>query len=128
MRFFGSVAERGACYRAGQGDGDEERPAARAHFAQESHMRKVLLAGILAAAALAALPEQSHAWGWNNDPYSAHGFGWFRSMAFNKMSWIHHNGPLYSYGPYYGPGYVNMHIPLPMHGSYNPADPNLWNG
>ena len=49
-------------------------------------------------------------------------------MAFNKMSWIHSQGPLYSYGPYYGPGYVNMHIPLPYYGSYSPADPNLWNG
>jgi hypothetical protein len=89
-------------------------------------MRKVLLAGVLAVAALAALPDRSHAWG--NDPYSSHSYGWFRGMAFNKMSWIHSQGPLYSYGPYYGPGYVNMHIPLPYHGSYSPADPNLWNG
>jgi hypothetical protein len=88
-------------------------------------MRKVVLAGVLAVAALAALPERSHAWG--KDRYSSHGYCWGYSLAFRNMQWIH-QAPLYSYGPYYGPGYVNMHIPKPYHGSYTPADPNLWNG
>jgi hypothetical protein len=88
-------------------------------------MRKVLLAGTAAVALLAALPDRSHAWG--QDPYNAHGFGWLGQFAFNKFTWIHQDGPLFSYGPYYGPGYVNMHIPKPLHGSYTPADPNLWN-
>jgi hypothetical protein len=88
-------------------------------------MRKVLLAGTAAVALLAALPDRSHAWG--QDPYNAHGFGWLGQFAFNKAPWIHQDGPLFSYGPYYGPGYVNMHIPKPWHGSYTPADPNLWN-
>ena len=88
-------------------------------------MRKVLLAGAAAVALLTALPDRSHAWG--QDPYNAHGFGWLGQLAFNHFTWIHQDGPLFSYGPYYGPGYVNMHIPRPWHGSYTPADPNLWN-
>jgi hypothetical protein len=89
-------------------------------------MRKVLLAGVLAAAALAALPERSHAWG--RDPYNGHGMTWLEQFTYRTGAWIHHDGPLYSYGPYNLPGYVNMHIPQPHHGAYSPADPNLWNG
>lgn len=88
-------------------------------------MRKVVLAGAAAVALLAALPDRSHAWG--QDPYNAHGFPWLQQFAFNKCPWIHQDGPLFSYGPYYGPGYVTMHIPKPWHGSYTPADTNLWN-
>src|SRR5262249_21466887 len=119
-------APAGARYRAGQGDGDGGRPAARANFAQDTRfMRKVLLAGVAALAALAAVPERSHAWG--KDPYNGHGYDWFNGMAFRKMLWIHSNGPLFNYGPYYLPGHVTMHIPQPYHGPYTPADPNLWN-
>ena len=88
-------------------------------------MRKVLLAGVLAVAALAALRDRSHAWG--RDPYNAHGFGWLGQFAFNEKPWIHMQGPLFNYGPYYLPGHQTMHIPQPYHGSYTPADPNLWN-
>jgi hypothetical protein len=89
-------------------------------------MRQFLLAGVLAAAAAAALPDRSHAWG--NDPYNAHGFGWLGQLAFNTKTWIHMDGPLFNYGPYYLPGHQNLHIPYPYHGAYTPADPNLWNG
>jgi hypothetical protein len=88
-------------------------------------MRKLLMAGVLALAALAALPDRSHAWG--RDPYNHHGYQWLFSYAFRKHTWIHANGPLFNYGPYYLPGHVTMHIPQPIHGSYSPADPNLWN-
>jgi hypothetical protein len=88
-------------------------------------MRKVLLAGVAAVALLTALPERSHAWG--QDPYQGHGFRWLEQLAFNQCSWIHNQGPLFNYGPYFGPGHVCMHIPRPWHGSYTPADPNLWN-
>lgn len=88
-------------------------------------MRKVLLAGAAAVALLAGLPDRSHAWG--RDRYNAHGFNWLYQFAFTKCPWIHQDGPLFSYGPYYTPGYVNMHVPPPYHGSYTPADPNLWN-
>jgi len=89
-------------------------------------MRKVLLAGAAAVALLIALPDRSHAWG--QDPYNSHGLNWLGQFAFNKWPQLHMDGPLFSYGPYYGPGYVTMHIPKPWHGSYTPADPNLWNG
>ena len=88
-------------------------------------MRKFLLANVLALAALAVLPDTSHAWG--RDNYSAHGYGWLGSLAFRHMQWIHQDGPLYNYGPYNGQGTVDMHIPKPWHGSYTPADPTLWN-
>ena len=89
-------------------------------------MRKFLLANVLALAALAVLPDTSHAWG--RDNYSAHGFGWLGSLAFRHKQWIHQDGPLYNYGPYNGgQGYVDMHIPRPWHGMYTPADPTLWN-
>jgi hypothetical protein len=87
-------------------------------------MRKFFLAGLLAAASLAILPERSNAWG--KDPYWNSGFGTLGSMAFNHMRWIHSQGPLYNYGPYNGPGHVQMHIPKPYHGTYQPADPSLW--
>ena len=84
-------------------------------------MRKFLLAIVLALAALAVLPDRSHAWG--RDNYSAHGFGWLGSLAFRHKQWIHQDGPLYNYGPYNGgQGYVDMHIPRPWHGMYTPAD------
>jgi hypothetical protein len=88
-------------------------------------MRKILLAGVLAALAMVALPDRSFAWG--KSPYNSHGYGWLGSMAFRWHSWIHMDGPLYNYGPYNTPGLVVMHIPQPYHGSYTPADPTLWN-
>jgi len=88
-------------------------------------MRKVILAGVVALAALAALPERSHAWG--KDPYNRHGFDWLNGWAYRNLTWIHAQGPLFNYGPYYLPGHVTMHMPQPIHGSYSPADPNLWN-
>jgi hypothetical protein len=88
-------------------------------------MRKFLLAGLLALAATSALPERSHAWG--RDPYNSHGLGWLGSLAYRTGAWLHQDGPLFNYGPYNLPGHVTMHIPQPYHGSYNPADPNLWN-
>jgi hypothetical protein len=88
-------------------------------------MKKAILAGVLALAAMTALPERSHAWG--KDPYNAHGYGWLGSWAFRSHSWIHMNGPLFNYGPYNTGGLVVMHIPQPYHGSYTPADPTLWN-
>ena len=88
-------------------------------------MRKILLAGVLAVAAISALPERSHAWG--RDPYNGHGLTWLGSWAYRTGSFLHNDGPLYSYGPYNLPGYVTMHIPQPYVGSYTPADVNLWN-
>jgi hypothetical protein len=88
-------------------------------------MRKFFLAVLLAAAAVAVMPDRSSAWG--RDPYWNSGFGTLGGMAFNHMRWIHSQGPLYNYGPYYGPGHVDMHIPKPWHGSYMPANPYLWN-
>jgi len=88
-------------------------------------MKKMLMASVLALAALAALPDRSHAWG--RDPYNRHGFDLLNGWAFRNLTWIHSQGPLFNYGPYYLPGHVTMHIPQPYHGSYAPADPNLWN-
>src|SRR5205085_1082457 len=59
--------------------------------------------------------------------YNSYGMTWIESFALRRKMWIHHDGPLFSYGPYNTPGYVNMHIPQPYHGSYTPADPTLWN-
>jgi hypothetical protein len=86
-------------------------------------MRKILLAGALALAAVSALPERSFAWG--RDAYNSHGYGWLGSFAFRKMQWIHSNGPLYNYGPYGGPGHVTHDVKIPWHGVYIPADPNI---
>jgi hypothetical protein len=88
-------------------------------------MKRFLLAGILAALALVALPDQSHAWGRN--PYNSHGYGWLGSLAFRTKPGIFYDGPLFNYGPYNTQGHVIMHIPQPYHGSYTPADPTLWN-
>jgi hypothetical protein len=86
-------------------------------------MRKVLLAGALALAAVTALPDRSHAWG--RDAYNSHGYGWLGSFAFRKMQWIHSVGPLYNYGPYDVPGNVTHSASIPWHGVYIPADPNI---
>ena len=86
-------------------------------------MRKVLLAGALALAAVTALPDRSHAWG--RDAYNSHGYGWLGSFAFRKMQWIHSMGPLYNYGPYNVPGNVTHSMSIPWHGVYIPADPNI---
>jgi hypothetical protein len=83
------------------------------------------LAGLLAAAAVPALPDRAEAHG--RTPYNSHGLGWLGSFAYRRMAWIHMNGPLFSYGPYNTPGYLVMHIPQAYHGSYSPADLNLWN-
>lgn len=88
-------------------------------------MRKLVLAGLLAGAVVAALPGRSEAHG--RSPYNQHGYNWLGSFAFRRMAWIHMDGPLYSYGPYNTPGYLVMHVPQPYHGTYSPADPNLWN-
>ena len=87
-------------------------------------MKKILLAGILAAVALAILPERSLAG--NRDPNS-YGYGWLGGLAFRTKPWIHQNGPLFNYGPYNTQGLVTMHIPQPYHGTYMPADQTLWN-
>lgn len=88
-------------------------------------MMKLFLAGLLALAGLAVLPEVGRASG--NEPYSSHGYGWLQGKVFRHMQWIHSNGPLYNYGPYMGgPGYTNMHIPEPYHGSYMPANYGLY--
>jgi hypothetical protein len=88
-------------------------------------MKRIILAGLLAVAAITVLPESSFAWG--KDPYNSHGMTWLESWSLRRKMWIHNDGPLFSYGPYNTPGYVNMHIPQPYHGSYTPADPTLWN-
>ena len=88
-------------------------------------MKKLLLAGLLAALALVALPNQSFAG--NRNPYSLHGMGWLGSLAYRTKPGIFYDGPLYNYGPYNTQGLVVMHIPQPYHGSYTPADPTLWN-
>mgnify|MGYP007071089414 CR=1 FL=1 len=88
-------------------------------------MKKLLLGSLLALSVFALLPERSFAWGTSN-PYSQHGYGFLGSLAMNHMTWIHSDGPLFNYGPYYGQGHVNMHIPQPRHGSYYPADMSLY--
>lgn len=88
-------------------------------------MKRFILAGLLALLAIPVLPEYSFAWG--KDPYNSHGMSWLGSWSLRRKMWIHNDGPLFSYGPYNTPGYVNMHIPQPYHGSYTPADPTLWN-
>jgi hypothetical protein len=88
-------------------------------------MKRIILAGLLAVLAIPVLPERSFAWG--KDPYNSYGMTWLESWALRRKMWIHNDGPLFSYGPYNTPGYVNMHIPQPYHGSYTPADPTLWN-
>src|SRR5215210_9216717 len=63
----------------GKGTGTTEAPRPGRTLAQESRpMRKVLLAGVLAAAALAALPDRSH--GWGRDPYNRHGYRWLEQL------------------------------------------------
>lgn len=90
-------------------------------------MKRLFLAGILAMASLAVLPESGMAQA--NHPYSNHGYGWFNGKVFRHMLWIHSNGPLYNYGPYIPgqPGYTTMHVPQPYHGSYIPANTSLYN-
>lgn len=91
-------------------------------------MKRLFLAGLLAMAGLAVLPESGMAQA--NHPYSDHGFGWLKAKAFRHMLWIHSDGPLYNYGPYIPgqQGYTTMHIPQPYHGSYIPANTALYNG
>ncbi|WP_157369629.1 hypothetical protein [Zavarzinella formosa] len=89
-------------------------------------MMRLFLAGLLAMAGLAVLPERGMAQ--SNHPYTEHGYGWFGAKVFRSMAWIHSDGPLYNYGPYIpGPGYTNMHIPQPYFGSYVPANYGLYN-
>jgi hypothetical protein len=88
-------------------------------------MKKLLLAGLLAALALTALPNQSMAG--NRNPYKNYGMGWLGSLAIRTRPGIFYEGPLFNYGPYNTQGLVVMHIPQPYHGSYTPADPTLWN-
>jgi len=87
-------------------------------------MKKILLAGVLAAMALAILPERSLAG--NRDP-NTYGYGWLGGLAFRTKPRIHQGGPLFNYGPYNTQGLVTMHIPQPYHGTYTPADQGLWN-
>lgn len=91
-------------------------------------MKRLFLAGLLAMASLAVLPESGMAQA--NHPYSDHGYGWFGGKVFRHMLWIHSDGPLYNYGPYIPgqQGYTTMHIPQPYHGSYIPANTSLYNG
>ena len=86
-------------------------------------MRKILLATVLAAAALAILPERSLAG--NRDPNN-YGYGWLGALAYRTKPRIH-QAPLFNYGPYNTQGLVTMHIPQPYHGTYTPADQSLWN-
>lgn len=93
-------------------------------------MRQLLFMGAIAAAALFLMPDRSQAqglgfgygYGQRTAPY-----GFLGRLATHHMQWIHQDGPLYNYGPYYTPGHVTMHIPKPYHGAYVPADYTLWN-
>jgi hypothetical protein len=93
-------------------------------------MRKLLFMGVIAAAALCLIPDQSHAqglgFGYHYGTRSTH-YTFLGRLATHHMMWIHQDGPLYNYGPYHGPGHVTMHIPKPWHGAYVPGDYTLWN-
>ncbi|MCE9534548.1 MAG: hypothetical protein K8T89_26010, partial [Planctomycetes bacterium] len=73
---------------------------------------------------LSAKPANAY---WNS-PQNNHGYGWFLGHAMNCMPSLHFHGPLYSYGPYTGPGYQTMYIPGAHWGSYVPAYPPAYYG
>lgn len=82
-------------------------------------MKRLLSAAAIAVAALVARPGEAQAyWG---SPQCWQGFPWLQGKALNCMPWIHYNGPLFSYGPYNVPGYVDMYVKNPHCGAYIPA-------
>jgi hypothetical protein len=84
-------------------------------------VKRLLCAAAVAVAALVARPGEAKAyWG---SPQCWQGFPWLQGKALNCMPWIHYHGPLYSYGPYNVPGYIDMYVKNPHCGAYIPAYP-----
>jgi len=84
-------------------------------------MQKLLVAAALTAALVTLQPAKSHAF-WNS-PQNSQGYTWLQGKALNFLSFTHFHGPLYNYGPYYGPGYQWMFVANPWCGAYVTALP-----
>ena len=87
---------------------------------------KKFVAAAFALGMLVLQPAASRA-DWNK-PQTRHGHGWIQGIALNTMPWLHFHGPLYSYGPYTGPGHVPMYVKNPIWGAYVPAYPVSYYG
>lgn len=88
-------------------------------------MKKLYLAIALAITFLAGSPREASAF-WNS-PQCCAGMSWWQCKALNSMPWLHYNGPLYNYGPYYGGyGYEDLFVRNPYCGAYVPANPSTY--